>query len=122
MPASEQRDLMQKLIDAGREHEYPLANERQNVFAQRYYRLGLFTEARNRHDALLSDVVQRFQLHVFLNRICKQATDDEVAEAIQHSVIDPICAKYKEDAVSADTVLSAIYFLTERCHLRWDAT
>ncbi len=51
---SDRRDLLQKLIDAGREHEYQKANSLQNKFAQRYYKLGLHTEAKTKSDAVLS--------------------------------------------------------------------
>jgi hypothetical protein len=57
---SDRRDLLQKLIDAGREHEYQHANNLQNKFAQRYYKLGLYTDARCQADAILSGVEQRF--------------------------------------------------------------
>ncbi|HJT42098.1 MAG TPA: ABC-three component system protein [Rhizomicrobium sp.] len=116
---ADRRDLLQKLIDAGREHEYPQANDLQNRFARDYYRLGLHTEAKQQSDAVLSQVEQRFITHVFHEKICKDATDDEIKNALQAHVIDAISATTNPPAAQA-AVLQALYFLTERCHIRWD--
>lgn len=116
---SDRRDLLQKLIDAGREHEYPRANDLQNKFAQRYTRLGLFTDAKDRSDALLASVEQRFTMHVYSAKICKNASDDEIATAIQVKVIDPLCSN--GNGISATAVLQALYFLTGQCYIQWDA-
>ena len=76
-----------------------------------------------KHDELLADVEQRFNLHVYLNKICKKASDEEIAKALQIDVIDAICTKYAaKQPISATTVLRAIYFLTQQCHVRWDAS
>ena len=116
------RDLLQKLIDAGREHEYQKANDLQNKFAQRYYKLGLYTEAKVRSDEILASVEQRFITHVYNTRICKGASDDEIADALQEHVIDPVCASGRlgGGSVSASVVLQALYFLTEQCYIQWD--
>ncbi|BBK40235.1 hypothetical protein STVA_02550 [Allostella vacuolata] len=118
---SDRRDLLQKLIDAGREHEYQKINALQNRFAQRYYRLGLHTEAKSQSDAVLSAVEQRFITHVYGNKICKGATDDEIASALQTHVIDPLCSGKGNEYLSPTAVLQALYFLTEQCHVQWDA-
>jgi hypothetical protein len=119
---TDRRDLLQKLIDAGREHEYQTANDYQNKFAQRYYRLGLFTESKQKSDELLSIVHQRFVTHVYSAKICRQASDDEIACALQTHVIDALCVEggIKHKA-SATAILQALYFLTEQCYIRWDA-
>lgn len=119
--ASDRRDLLQKLIDAGREHEYQKANSLQNQFAQRYYRLGLHTEAKSKSDAVLSAVEQRFTTHVYSGKICKGATDDEIAAALQAHVIDPMCDGEGKDHLSPTAILQALYFLTEQCYIQWDA-
>lgn len=118
---NDRRDLLQKLIDAGREHEYRQANELQNRFAQNYYRLGLYTESKQRSDAILSEVEQRFLTHVYHAKICKGAPDEEIKDALQNDVVEPICSKHTTvGEVTQATVLQALYFLTERCHIRWD--
>lgn len=120
---TDRRDLLTKLVDAGREHEYQEANDLQNKFAQRYYKLGLHTESRLTHDQLLSEVEQRFKLHVYKNKICKGASEDEIAKTLQREVLDAVANKFACDpTVTSSTVLKALYFLTERCHIRWDAT
>ena len=118
----DRRDLLQKLIDAGREHEYQMANDYQNKFAQKYYQLGLLTEAKLNSDELLSSVHQRFVTHVYAPRICRKASDDDIAAALQTNVIDAVCVGQPgKPAVSATAVLQALYFLTEQCYIRWDA-
>jgi hypothetical protein len=116
---TDRRDLLKKLIDAGREHEYRKANDLQNKFAQRYYKLGLFTDARAQSDAILAAVEQRFLTHVYAAKICKRAPDDEIADALQAHVIDPLCNQ--GTSTSATAVLQALYFLTEQCYIQWDA-
>jgi hypothetical protein len=122
MSAADRRDLMQKLIDAGREHEYQKANDFQNKFAQKYYKLGLYTEAKNRSDAILASVEQRFITHVYNAKICKGASDDEIASALQTHVIDALSGDSLagEGSVNASAVLQALYFLTEQCYIQWD--
>jgi protein SERAC1 len=120
--ASDRRDLLQKLIDADREHEYPKANDLQNKFAQKYYKLGLHTGARTKSDDILSHVEQRFLTHVYHPKICKGATDDEIRSALQTHVIDPICSSgVGGPNLRPATVLQALYFLTEQCYIQWDA-
>lgn len=117
---SDRRDLLQKMIDAGRETEYQIANDYQNKFAQKYYRLGLFTDERQRSDAFLSLVQQRFSMHVY-GHICRNAPDEEVKSLLQAHVIDPICGDPGQASrPSPNSVLQALYFLTEQCHIRWD--
>jgi hypothetical protein len=118
---ADRRDLLEKLIAAGREHEYSAANNLQNKFAQNYLKLGLYTTARDDNDRLLSEVEQRFLTHVYHPLICKGRPDDEIRDALQAYVIDAV---YETDAnnrgFSKKTILSALYFLTEQCHIRWD--
>jgi hypothetical protein len=117
---ADRRDLLQKLIAAGREHEYQTANALQNKFAQRYYKLGLFTEAKAASDAILASVEQRFVTHVY-SKICKKASEDDIADALQKNVIDPLCASGIVPRLSPAAVLQALYFLTEQCYIQWDA-
>jgi hypothetical protein len=120
---ADRRDLLQKLIDAGREREYRRANDLQNKFAQRYYKLGLYTDARNKSDELLANVEQRFITHVYSTKICRGAPDDDIAEAVQTHVIDALAGTKVAGAgnVSPAVVLQALYFLTEQCFIQWDA-
>ena len=120
--AEDRRDLHQKLIDAGREHEYRYANNAQNRFARRYTKTGLLTAAREDHDNLLSEVETRFVMHVYHPLICQSASDDDIAAALQDRVIDPLSEKsIGGTKFDAKSVLSALYFLTEQCYIQWDA-
>ncbi len=119
----DRRDLLAKLIEAGREHEYNYANDAQNHFARRYTKTGLFTAAREDHDNLLSEVETRFVTHVYHPLICKSASDDEIRAAIQEKIIDSLSTKKIGGTnFSAKSILSALYFLTEQCHIRWDSS
>lgn len=119
--STDRRDLLEKLAAANREHEYRIANEAQNKFAQSYMKLGLHAAAKEAHDNLLSEVQQRFETHVYLGQICKGASAEAISNAVQVEVVDALVAKYGDShKVRARTVLEAMYFLTEQCHLRWD--
>lgn len=118
---SDRRDLLNKLIDANREHEYSFANNAQNKFAQKLAKTGLFTTARDDHDLLLTEVESRFVLHIYHPLICKGASDQAITQTLQAQVIDPLA--YKKMGGTAFTpkeVLCALYYLTEQCHVRWD--
>lgn len=118
---TDRRDLLQKLIDAGREHEYQKANDLQNKFAQKYYKLGLSAESKEKSDAILSSVEQRFLTHVYYPKICKGASDEEIASALQNHVIDALCANgVAGQSLTHKAILQALYFLTEQCHIQWD--
>ena len=118
---TDRRDLLQKLIDAGREHEYAYANEAQHRFVRRYTKTGLLAAAREDHENLLSEIETRFITHVFHPLICKSAPDDDIRAALQEKVIDPLAGKdIGETRFSARSVLSGLYFLTEQCHIQWD--
>ena len=117
----DRRDLLQKLIDAGREHEYDYANAAQNSFARTYTKTGLLTAAREDHENLLSEIETRFMTHVYHPLICQSARDSEVRAALQEKVIDPLVGRnIGSTRFSAKSVLSGLYFLTEQCHIRWD--
>ncbi len=116
---ADRRDLLQKLVDANREHEYAKANELQNAFAREYCRLGLHTPARHQRDRLLQEVEQRFLLHVYQPLICTAAPNESVLEAVQSKVIDPLAGRTK-DAYDHKTVMQAIYYLTEQCFISWN--
>jgi hypothetical protein len=118
--SSDRRDLQAKMIAAGREHEYGFANDSQNKFARSFARSGLKTAAARVHTDLLADVEQRFQSLIFYPLICNDADNATIASAIQTQVIAPLSVKYAGSEASAKTVMNALYFLTERCHVRWD--
>ena len=120
--AGDRRDLLQKLIDASREHEYGHANDYQNSFARQYTRTGLFTAAREDHDNLLSEIETRFVTHVYHPLICRSASDEEIRAGLQEDVIDPLSNKdVGGTRFNSKTILSGLYFLTEQCYIRWDA-
>jgi len=119
---TDRRDLLTKMIDADREHEYPIANDFQNGFARNYHKHGLYTAARDDHENLLSEIQQRFIMHVYHPLICKGANDVEVEDAIQEKVLNPISGrKIGQTVFNRKEVFTGLYFLTEQCHVRWDA-
>ena len=118
---NDRRDLLQKLIDAGREHEYDYVNAAQNRFARVYTKTGLLAAAREDHENLLSEIETRFVTHVYHPLICKSAHDSEVRNSLQEKVIDPLVGRnIGTTSFSARSVLDGLYFLTEQCHIRWD--
>jgi hypothetical protein len=117
----DRRDLLQKLIDAGREHEYQYANNAQNKFARKMVKNGLFSSAKNDYEQLLSDACTRFTMHVYHPLICKGEPDSLVRQALQNDVIAPLANKACGGSVFTENeVLNSLYFLTEQCHISWD--
>lgn len=118
---SDRRDLLEKLIDADREVEYRYANDAQNRFARKYAKTGLFTTAQEDHDALLSEIEQRFITHIYHPLICHGADESSVRAALQSHVIDPLSGKsFGSVRCSPRTILDGLYFLTEQCYIQWD--
>ncbi|MCZ8547815.1 alpha/beta hydrolase [Mesorhizobium qingshengii] len=116
----DRRDLLAKMTAAGREHEYAFANDSQNKFARAFFQNGLKTSTAALHNNLLADIEQRFQSLIFHNLICGGANSSTVTSAIQTDVIDPLAKKYATSSASGKTIMNALYFLTERCHIRFD--
>lgn len=118
----DRRDLLEKMSSAGREGQYAFANRSQNSFARRYTSLGLKTITRTDYDLLLEEVEQRFQTMVYFPLICKDASETEIDTAVQEKIVTPLAnSKIGETTFGAMQVQKAIYFLTEQCHIRWDA-
>jgi hypothetical protein len=117
---SDRRDLMSKMVAAGREHQYDFANDSQSKFARPFLRTGLKTSISTIYKNLLADIEQRFQSLIFYPLICNDADEATIAAAIQTEIIDPLSKKYASDNATAKTIMNALYFLTERCHIRWD--
>jgi protein SERAC1 len=117
---SDRRDLQTKMIAADREHEYPFANDSQSRFARSFVKSGLKTAATRLHMDLLAEIEQRFQSLIFHPLICKDADNSIIATAIQTQIVEPLSIKYAANEASAKTIMNALYFLTERCHVRWD--
>jgi hypothetical protein len=118
----DRRDLLQKLIDADREHEYDFANDAQNTFARDFAKIGLFSAARSDHEKLLSEVETRYITHVFHPLICKGAADELIRNALQIHLVDPVASMtIGETKFSPRAVLNALYFLTEQCHIKRDS-
>ncbi|WSH68002.1 ABC-three component system protein (plasmid) [Rhizobium ruizarguesonis] len=117
---SDRRDLMSKMIAAGREHQYHFANDSQSKFARPFLRTGLKTSISAVYKNLLADIEQRFHNLIYHPLICGGADEATVAAAIQTQIVDPLSQKYAADNATAKTVVNALYFLTERCHIRWD--
>ena len=117
----DRRDLWEKMNAADRENRYTYANSRQNSFARKYMSLGLQPGTRSDYDLLLSEVEQRFQAQVYFPLVCKGATEEEIDNAVQEKVIEPLAnKKIGATTFGATNIQSAIYFLTEQCHIRWD--
>lgn len=115
------RNLLKKLIDVNREHEYEFANGCQNKFARIYMQEGLLDAAREEHEILLSKIQTRFNLYVYLRLICKSASEQEILDAVMKDVIESLDGEViNNNTVKADWILNAYYFLAEQCYIKWD--
>jgi hypothetical protein len=118
----DRRTLLEKMASASREHEYMFANESQNRFAREFIRQGLITTKSRLHGNLLADVEQYFQTLIYYPLICTGVDNAIVSAAILREVVEPLSIKYGANQASTKTIMNALYFLTERCHVRWDAS
>jgi hypothetical protein len=118
--AKDRRDLLEKMTAAGREHEYGFANDSQNKFARAFVQQGLKTGPANLYNNLLADIEQRFHSLIYHPLICIGADDAAISTAIQTQIVDPLSQKYADKNATSKTIMNALYFLTERCHVRWD--
>lgn len=118
--SEDRRDLLEKMSAAGREHEYEYANDSQNKFARAFMKQGLKTASASLYNNLLADVEQRFRNLIYYPLICAGADSATIANAIQIQVVEPLSAKYSGQNATAKTIMNALFFLTERCHVRWD--
>ncbi|GAA5628758.1 hypothetical protein Brsp05_04057 [Brucella sp. NBRC 12953] len=116
---NDRRDLMTKMIAAGRDHEYPFANDSQSKFARPFARTGL-KPISTTYKNLLADIEQRFQTLIYHPLICMDVDHATISKAVQAEIIDPLSLKYAGENATAKTVMNALYYLTERCHIRWD--
>ena len=116
----DRRDLLEKMTAAGREHEYNFANDSQSKFARAFVQHGLKTASAGLYNGLLADIEQRFQILIYHPLICAGADNATVLNAVQAQIVDPLCIKYADKKATAKTIMNALYFLTERCHIRWD--
>jgi len=120
-PGGDRRSLLEKMAAAEREDEYQFANESQNRFAREFARQGLITGKSRLHGNLLADVETYFQNLIYHPLICAGADNAAISAAILRDVIEPLSFKYSANQASTKTIMNALYFLTERCHVRWDA-
>jgi pimeloyl-ACP methyl ester carboxylesterase len=119
--ADDRRSLSDKLNDAHRGIEIADAERAKERFAKSLYRNASQASSLGRYTRLMSDVETRFKRHV---RPLIAAGKDEtlVNGAVQTFVIMPALEKQlaETDDVSAAVVVSALYYLTGNCHVRWD--
>jgi hypothetical protein len=118
----DRRDLWEKMSAASREHHYKYANSKQNSFARRYMSYGLQPGTRADFDLLLEEIEQKFQSQIYFPLICKGVSESDVDNAVQEKIINALANKIVGTTTfGATQIQSAIYFLTEQCHIRWDA-
>lgn len=118
---ADRRSLLEKMAAADRENEYQFANESQNRFAREFTKQGLITGKSRLHGNLLADVETYFQNLIYHPLICAGADNAAISAAILREVVEPLSLKYRDNQASTKTIMNALYFLTERCHVRWDA-
>lgn len=119
--SSDRRELLEKLIDGGREKEYTRQNELQSSFFRKYLATGLSDSQKSDYDELLEETKQRFLSHVYFPLVCGDADKASIQDALQTKVVDPLCEKtFGKSKFSALVVLEATAFLAERCYISWD--
>lgn len=92
------------------------------IFVKRLIKLQLYESAQKILAFLLADIYGRFHNTVY--PLIKQGnSQDQVFNAIQEDIIDPIHKMFEECFLSLDLykdeINGAIYFLTGNCHIKW---
>lgn len=121
MSEDDRRDLETKLSAADRDYLTRTAKRKKERFHMDLRRHIGQPAAVARYARLMADVETRFNRHVA--RVIAQGGEQaEVDRAIQDFVLDPCVEVHStsDQAISANVVDSALYYLAGNCHVAWD--
>lgn len=121
MSEDDRRDLETKLSATDRDYLIRTAKRKKERFHMDLRRHIGQPAAVARYVRLMADVESRFNRHVA--RVIAQGSEQaEVDRAIQDFVLDPCVEVHStsDQAISANVVDSALYYLAGNCHIAWD--
>lgn len=120
VPDEDVLGLEPKLKESGHDGLLAFAQKTKELFSKKLAQYQFSESAQQIHAYLLTEVYNRFNLHV-LPAIQKQASQEEVNQKIQEHIISPIDNILEENVLELypDEISGMLYFLTGNCHLRW---
>jgi hypothetical protein len=121
MSEDDRRDLETKLSVADRDYLVRTAKRKKERFHMDLRRHIGQPAAVARYVKLMADVESRFNRHV-ARVIADGSEHAEVDRAIQNYVLDPCVEVHStsDQAISANVVDGALYYLAGNCHIAWD--
>lgn len=121
-PASEvSRTLAEKLTASDRRDLIPLAEAEKERAMKKIMRFQTSETAQQIFACVLSDLRNRFLLHVS-PLLAANASRAEVDAAIHDKVIAPVAQSMEPSPLLLDpgTVMAMLFYLAGNCHIKWD--
>lgn len=110
-----------KLRKAGRESSIILAYKYKEMFAKFLTRYGLYNAAQELIALCLHKVFYEFESNV--HPVCHHVSQDETDIIVAEKVVNPLLSDYVAGSftIKHGLVLGMIYWLADRCYVRWHA-
>lgn len=118
--------LEQKLIDGNRQDLIDDALWLKEEYYKKLTKYQLYQSAQKIQAHLLASILEKFR-NCVLPLIKENATNVEVNNAISNQIINPLISLIEQEGIednllgfSATDIEGMIYYLTGRCHLKWN--
>lgn len=117
--------LEQKLIEGGKAHLYENAEWLKHEYAKKLTKFQFFEHAQHIHAFILGVVLCNFTNSVY-PLILKGEGEPIIMRAIQTEIIDPLINLIVDEGcedvmgLSSTEINGMVYFLTGRCHIKWN--
>lgn len=117
--------LEQKLIDGNLSYLYEDASELKDAYTRKLYKYQLYDSAQEIHVFILGIICEKFRNLVY-PLIIKGIDQAIISETISIKIVDPIMKIILEQGcndimgLSSKDIDGMIYFLTGRCHIKWN--
>jgi hypothetical protein len=113
--------LEQKLRKVGRESSIMLALKYKELFAKFLVRYSLYGAAQELIALCLHKVFYEFEQNV--HPVCAVLSQDEIDHIVAEKVVAPLLADYVAGSftINHGLVLGMVYWLADRCYVRWHA-
>lgn len=125
---SDRRDtigLEQKLIDANLQHLIDDAAWYKEQYFKKLTKFQFFEPAQEIHSFLLGVVLEKF-VNIIYPMMRANSTEIAISERISYDIVNPIIRLIQENGcedvmkLSATDINGMIYFLTGKCHIKWN--
>lgn len=117
--------LEQKLINGNRQHLFENAMWLKEEYSKKLTKYQFYEHAQEIHAFILGVVLEKFT-HKINPIISAEQDDIVVMKAISDDIISPLITMIQEEGCSdimglgATDINGMVYFLTGRCHIKWE--